>query len=488
MFSKNGLFRFHLPKQSLAAWGISLCAVFGAEVAHAQIDYTFNNTIAKNAGIWSAVSGNSTTMGMGASGAVTPSGSLYQQLGSGANLSGWTAAGNYGVAQGATGVTVNARGSAAVPGGKSVPVSVTSRIKPASLGKGLAALARAVPFLGTGIAIYDFGQSIGFGIDRDVFGNVSVTKSDPTVCSVAPCNEVRYVIDSGAQASFPWTSSPAAACAASVTAYASLYGFTVTSNGLINSNGISDVCSWTVTAPFYNSGTTTPSYRSVPPVSSSVPSSLLDFENAIAAKSGWPTTDTKMQEAVKQAIESGQSFDVDTPTVTGPATSPGESSTTQGFDTAGNPTTTTTTKTNQHIYNNNSVTTNTTTVTNVTNNNTGAVTTTTVNTTPAPSSDPVDSCSANPERVGCKNIDIPMDKVPTKDETITWAEENLGFGPGACPSPYSFSVMQTLYPKTYTIDLAQFCNTMSNVVRPLVILFSLLAAFFIVAPVTTREI
>lgn len=478
MFSKNDLRRLHVFKQSLAAWGISLCALLGAQVAHAQIDYTFNNTIAQNAGIWSAVSGNSTTMGMGASGAVVPSGSLYQQLGSGANLSGWTAAGNYGVAQGATGVTVNARGLASVPGGGSVPVTLASKIKPASLAKGLTAFARALPYISWGMAIYDMGEAMGFGFDNTPAGPV-VKKTDPSAC-MSSC----YTWSITASSIDISSGSVGAMLAQIVTVTAGLDAYHKYLSCTQNGSGADAICNVAAGGVQYIFGSKTPR---APDMSAYVASNFQELEDAIAAQSGWPTTTFYTQNAVKDAINQGQSFSVEAPVLSGPASTPGETVTKQGFDSSGAPTTTVSTTTNNHTYAGNQITTTTNNVTNVTNNTTGAVTTTTTVTNQTPDPQKTD-CEKDPEAVGCKHLDVPTDKVPTKEETITWAEENLGFGPGACPSPYQFSVMQTLYPKTYTIDLAQFCNTMSNVVRPLVILFSLLAAFFIVAPVTTREI
>ncbi|MFZ3082416.1 virulence factor TspB C-terminal domain-related protein [Rhodoferax ferrireducens] len=129
-----------------------------------------------------------------------------------------------------------------------------------------------------------------------------------------------------------------------------------------------------------------------------------------------------------------------------------------------------------------SVTNNTTNVTNVTNTTTNMplAPTKTDTVTEKPVEDKRSECEKSPDTLGCMKVDdVPTDKVPTKTVTITWAEENLGLGAGSCPAPTPFHTALG----DYSLDLTQYCSAITSYVRPLVLLFSLLAAFFIVAPV-----
>lgn len=87
-------------------------------------------------------------------------------------------------------------------------------------------------------------------------------------------------------------------------------------------------------------------------------------------------------------------------------------------------------------------------------------------------------CALFPGIAACASLDTPTEEVPASERTITYSAENLGLGSGACPAPFGFG--GTL--GTHSIDLAPYCEKVEDIIRPLVILFSLLAAFFIVAP------
>lgn len=146
-------------------------------------------------------------------------------------------------------------------------------------------------------------------------------------------------------------------------------------------------------------------------------------------------------------------------------------------------TTTVTNVTNiTNTTNTSKLTNNLTTVTNVTNTttNTPLVPTKTDTVIDKPLEDKRSECEKSPDTLGCMKVDVvPTDKVPTKTVTITWAEENLGLGAGSCPAPTPFHTSLG----DYSLDLTQYCSAITSYVRPLVLLFSLLAAFFIVAPV-----
>lgn len=181
----------------------------------------------------------------------------------------------------------------------------------------------------------------------------------------------------------------------------------------------------------------------------------------------------------------------------GPVSTPKTTTTTSTYDQTSDQTTSqdvtsqdaakqTTTSTNitniTNTTNTSTVTNNTTNVTNVTNTttNTPLEPTKTDTVTDKPVEDKRSECEKSPDTLGCMKVDdVPTDRVPTKTVTITWAEENLGLGAGSCPAPTPFHTALG----DYSLDLTQYCGAITSYVRPLVLLFSLLAAFFIVAPV-----
>jgi len=89
-----------------------------------------------------------------------------------------------------------------------------------------------------------------------------------------------------------------------------------------------------------------------------------------------------------------------------------------------------------------------------------------------------DFCSSLVGKLVCADMDTPDDEVPKREEVVTYQEEDVGFGAGQCPPPYTWSDSLG----AHEIDLAPLCDKLTTVVRPLVILMAMLAAFFIVAP------
>lgn len=89
-----------------------------------------------------------------------------------------------------------------------------------------------------------------------------------------------------------------------------------------------------------------------------------------------------------------------------------------------------------------------------------------------------DFCTKYPESVGCQKLDTPTENVPKSTQTLTYAAENLGFGGGSCPSPITWND----FLGSHTINLGQYCDTLTTFVRPVVIACALLMAVFIVVP------
>lgn len=270
------------------------------------------------------------------------------------------------VADAATGVPL--------PDGKNLPVAVRSSIPKATVAAALGRFARkAIPLLGTGAALYDLGQELGFGMDNSS-GVVSLTKPDTSLCTVAPCFEYTY-----SSTLYPYVRSPAQAC---VTGFAHVQGSSTTTVYTFTGFVAPDVCQGTrkigAAAPTYSAINVTRRSASVQPPANA-PATIQEFEDAIEAKTTWPPS-SALARAMKDAINAGELTPIHPYDVTGPVTTPGPVTT--STDNVNN-TTTTSTTTNNHTYSGPSVTT-TTTTTNVTvDNSTGSViSSTTVNSQP----------------------------------------------------------------------------------------------------------
>ncbi|WP_411878214.1 hypothetical protein [Polaromonas sp. YR568] len=113
-----------------------------------------------------------------------------------------------------------ATGSVVNPAGNRVPVTATARVPAAEVagatGRLFGKLAKsAAVYLGVGLALYDFAKEMNFILSRNPDGSIDVKKSDPSVCSEAPCYEYNITDYSGH--SGPFFSTPQGACAWGVT-------------------------------------------------------------------------------------------------------------------------------------------------------------------------------------------------------------------------------------------------------------------------------
>lgn len=240
------------------------------------------------------------------------------------------------------------------PGGQSIPIGVSGTIAKPSVAAAIGRFARkALPVLSVGSALYDLGNELGYALDNSG-GTLVVQKPSPgLVCTTAPCFQYR----GNFLANRPWDYNPVSACqthsSLSGASYIGIYG-----------SGASVYCQ--------NSSTTFQllSQPAPPQVPTYTPSTVQEFTDAIAARSGWPSS-SALARATVDAINSGEALQVDPATVTGPATSPGASS--QTVNNTANETTTNTV-THHHTYAGPSITTTTVTNSVTTNNTTGAVT------------------------------------------------------------------------------------------------------------------
>lgn len=251
-----------------------------------------------------------------------------------------------------------------VPGGGTIPIDVTGSYPKSSTAAAIGRFARkALPIASTAIALHELAKELGFGIDRTAIPN-TLNKPDPNVCSVAPCYQYRGVHpDTGNNGPF-------------FTTYSAFYNWVDTVKGTRTVTERTQFC-WTSgtyagrCGPLvkYSSGGSTlgsPINSVAPATPTSVPASIQELENAIAQKSGWPTT-SALADALKEAIQDGEQVQVQPQTVTGPVSSPGVSTTTINS----NNTTTNQSTVNNYTYQGNTVKVTQVTTTTVTNTATG---------------------------------------------------------------------------------------------------------------------
>jgi len=261
--------------------------------------------------------------------------------------------------------SANMRGN--LPGNGPV-IDVSAKFKPASAGAAIGRFAAKLAFPVTaGMALYDLAQDLGFTFAS---GNEITYQPPPTPST--------YRVSGGAI-----SATPQAACVAFVPYWQSLNGSSTISNPVLLPGDICQVTQTRNTSPFTVTTFSLAVFVIAGTPGTPQPASTDDLADLIASQSGWPS-DSPIVDVLKQAVESGEHVELETPTVSGPSSSPGPSSSTTNTT---NNTTSNTTTTNNYTYEGNEVTVTQTTVTNITNNTTGATTTETTQsqTPPKPS-------------------------------------------------------------------------------------------------------
>lgn len=114
---------------------------------------------------------------------------------------------------------------------------------------------------------------------------------------------------------------------------------------------------------------------------------------------------------------------------------------------------------------------------------TGTVTTSTTTTTGEPDPNKTNDCQSGDTTAKCAKLDVPTGDVPTTTKTVSWAEKSLGFGAGSCPPPYGWHDSLG----NHAIDLAPLCDKITTIVKPIILAFALLTAYFIVAGIKSSE-
>lgn len=357
-------------------------------------------------------------------------------------------------------------------------------IPPAVLGQIIRRGLLGASVLGAGVALYDVARELGFTPTRASDGSVVVTKPDPTVvCTVAPCFE--YIGQAGLP-TLVWRYSAAQACQN----WAAYYGFPYVG---VTGSGASVLCRYT---QFGNTNQFTLTSRSAPvQTGTPLPSSMTELEAAIAAQSGWPSS-SRVSRAVADATaqQPAPSFPA-TPTVTGPATSPGNTTSRTNPDGS----TTTITQTYNHTYSGPNI--NTTTTTTSSTCTGGSCNTTTTIETPTVEQQPFEMSCGLPGQAPCA---VKVDEtgtpttVPELADPQQLAEESLDpisgsesptFWPSlpavswsfALPSACSVIPLPAFAPFMPAVDVCQFqpmFHDIMTVVWLLGGLFGLIALFW----------
>jgi len=350
----------------------------------------------------------------------------------------------------AGGVTFASAQRYVAPGGVTIPVNVLGELPGVNVAAAIGRFAVKVsgPLM-VGVALYDLAKELGFnarvGSDgKPVFQKETIGESCASGC-------FEYLMTNGSgYANLPWEKSKSGACASGAAWWASAHSNVGASGVLAGSqcqiqNWPLDHPTW-VTMDYYEGIAS----RSIPPYSSvSVTfATAQDLADAVAAKSGWPST-SALAKTMDAAIKAGESVTVAPTSITGPASSPAVKQVVN--DPVAN-TTSTSTTTNNYTYEGAKVTTTTVTSVSIVNNTTGAVTTgPTTTTTPIASPEPVpDPCQVNPDTLGCAKFGVAPDADPLVKKTTVVSITAVAFASSsACPSPLQFSVIGRSYGLSY---------------------------------------
>lgn len=416
------------------------------------------------------VAGNNTSIAFGAGGKV-----LATSAASGA---GWVTAGNMGVAAAATpalGMLVKGTAMVEAAPGVMVPVVAASGVTGANLWAGLKAASAigaslvggpwGVAFLGAG-AVLDWMTRAGVRPNPD--GSGTLQRSDPTVCTVAPCYNYKDVADMNPPNNtlFP---SLDAACSAYVANYSAR--FPADGAQYLGTGGTpgSPLCRLLILGTNY---TYAPSPVSVPPSSATwLPASMDDIAPYMQAVQPSPNV-------VQQILNTGATLQTEPVTVTAPSTVVGPTTTTQNAD--GTKTVTTTTynfSTAGDTITNTGPTTTTTTY----NADNSVKSTSTSTTAPGPNDQPAQTdCDKFPDNVACTKLGTPplAERLPSSPVAISLTPSVFTSSAG-CPADIVVPVHVGPFSQSATISFSGLCNAASTYVYPLVMLIGAALAGFI---------
>ena len=357
------------------------------------------------------------------------------------------------------------------PSGNPLALTATARAPAAAVGAALGKFAVKASgvgaVLGAGIALYDLAKELDYIFDNST-GALVVQKIDTSICTVAPCysyftDPAHFYFKGGTG------STPATACAAGIALAISRGNEPVSyHSSTINS------CLYVVARTGNISQVAMGRTSVTPAPSNTTPSTLANFQDAAAAKTSWPAN-SNISRTLDQAQNDYDIFvEFNPPTVTGPASTPGKTSTT----TSSTGTTTTSTTTHNHTYDGATVNTSNVTVTNVT-NNAGDTTTTTTTETPVKEEPTPDQCEKNPDSIGCSEFGTPEPQQLTQKSIAVQLTPVTFASSATCPANVSasFTVMGRSFSPSFSY--APICAAATDYIRPVMLLLALAASAFI---------
>lgn len=323
---------------------------------------------------------------------------------------------------GGSGIKVNGSGEITNPSGNRVPVAGTGRVPNASIAGAVGrALGKILTPIAIGTALYELSEELGYLLDRNADGSLKITTTYgnyQATCEIGGTFTGAISFLGETCAAKKQENNRANGKPSCVVTYA---GETVVSPTVSNLN-------FTAVSCFNSSGV-----QATKIGTATRDAQLQELLDSIAQKSGWPTSSAVARAAVEAANATGEKLPVEAPkTVTGPATSPGTTKTETSANPDGSTKTITTTTTHHHTYAGDVITTTNNTTINITNNGTQGN-----DTTEEKVEEPVEEknpCEVNPDTLGCTELgEIPKDEIPKTTKNVTYTEEDVGLGSGACP-------------------------------------------------------
>lgn len=179
---------------------------------------------------------------------------------------------------------------------------------------------KALPVLATGVALYDLAKELGFDVGNSS-GTLVVKKPDPNVCSTAPCYV--YALSPSNYLNGVFSTSVAAATSAQCRSVGWPSGCSLSSapSTWSGSSG-TGVLSYVENGQNKTASFNVFRYSTSPVVPTTVPGTVQELQDVIAAQSGWPSG-SAINRAINDAITSGEVIPLPEPSIiTGPASVP----------------------------------------------------------------------------------------------------------------------------------------------------------------------
>ena len=356
--------------------------------------------------------------------------------------------------------------------------------------KAVKGILRTVSGLGLLLTVVELGRDLNAIMTTNPDGTLKFEKTDPSICSVAPCYE--YQIDDSANSSITtaWLKSPVAAGEAFATQWNSTNScnqnyprskFTYLSNNTVSVTFSTETITPGTCVLTAGSNAVRPvGSRQVAPVSNPPRFTVGDAELEDKLKA-WPA----LPRLIGELDEKGQPIpwpaeeieDMPSPLVISPRVTVNPDGSTVTERTTLRPYRGPDGKTVNWER--------TTAVTNTTAPNPSGATTSTTTTTTS-NSGPSDSkkddrpeCEKSPDTLGCSKLDTPDGTIPKSDKNVSYAAEVM-FGSGSCPADRS--VNQLLTGRSIVLSYAQTCDSLARYVQPLIIAIALFMAYLIILP------